>query len=158
MEFKASDEYWTMIRAYDRLKKISTDNGNSISNTDARDAVRDFLTLCYHFKDWLKKDTSLTLTTNVEKYISASEALALAADYCNAHKHAGLDGETRSGKQLEKINTHIRMDLTPRGFVTSSTLELTISGQKYDAFTLATKCLAEWEIYLAQNDIVFPQP
>lgn len=34
MGVKAPDECWTMIRAYDRLKKISTDNGGGISNMD----------------------------------------------------------------------------------------------------------------------------
>lgn len=158
MDFKASDEYWTMLRAYDRLKKVSTNNGNNISNTDARDAVRDFFTHCYHLKDWLKKDSSLRLITDVEEFISVNKALALAADYCNAHKHAGLDKDSRSGKQLEKINTHIRIDLTPNGFVTSSSLELTLSGEKYDAFTLATECLEEWRIYFGQNNIIFLQP
>lgn len=158
MEFRAADQYWTMIRAYARLKKINTDNGNNISNADARDAARDFFNLSHSFKDWLKKDPSLVLSTNVEEFITKSEALALAADFCNAHKHGGLDRVSRSGKQLEKINTHIRMDLTPTGWATSSSLELTVSGAKYDAFDLATRCLEAWNTYLEQNGIKFPKP
>ena len=40
----------------------------------------------------------------------------------------------------------------------SELLELTISGKKYDAFSLATDCMAEWEEFLEQNKIQFPDP
>jgi len=158
MDFKASDQYWSMMRSYERLKRVNTDTGNHISNTDARDTTRDFFNNCYHLKDWLKKDPLLHLQTSVEDFISNSTPLSLAADFCNAHKHGGLDRGGRSGKEIERINTHVRMDLTPRGFVASSSLEITISGQKYDAFDLATQCLAEWEKYLGQNGVTFSKP
>ncbi|PIR56851.1 MAG: hypothetical protein COU72_04080 [Parcubacteria group bacterium CG10_big_fil_rev_8_21_14_0_10_41_35] len=140
MEFNAVDKYRSMLRSYGRLKKIETDNGNNIGNTESRDAVEDFFNQCYHFKDWLKKDKSIVLSFDVEKFISEGQALSLAADYCNTFKHAGL-GRARSDKNLEKINTHINFDLTPRGVIASSRLELTISGEKYDAFKLALNVL-----------------
>jgi hypothetical protein len=158
MDFKAADKYGSMLRSLDRLKKIATDNGNSISNTDSRDAVEDFFNQCYHFKDWLKKDPAISLKHDVELFINQSKELSLAADYCNAFKHGGLDRKSRSGRQIEKINTHIKLDLTPRGFVASSRLEITIDGQKYDAFNLASGCLREWEKFITQNGIYFPEP
>lgn len=158
MEYNAKDKYYTTKRAYERLKKINTDNGNSISNTDARDATEDFFNHCYHFKDWLKKDSSVTLSDDVEKFISNSTVLSLAADYCNSSKHAGLNKQSRSDKNIEKVNTHINLDLTPRGFVATSRLELTIGGEKYDAFALATDCMNEWDKFLKQNNVVFLAP
>ncbi|OIR16083.1 hypothetical protein GALL_35880 [mine drainage metagenome] len=157
MKYNAADKYRSMLRSFERIKRINTDNGNTISNTDARDATEDFFTQCYHFKDWLKKDSTLTLSQNVEKFINASNALSLAADYCNSFKHAGLDSQPRSGQTLEGINTHMRMDLTPKGFVMSSSLELTISGKKHDAFELAKRCIEEWDLFLISNKIVFPE-
>lgn len=157
MEFNAVDKYRSMLRSYGRLKKIETDNGNSIGNTESRDAVEDFFNQCYHFKDWLKKDKGISLSLDVEEFISESQFLSLAADYCNTFKHAGLD-RNRSDKNLEKINTHVKFDLTPRGFVASSRLELTISGEKYDAFNLATQCIEEWENFIKLNGINFPNP
>lgn len=158
MEFNAVDKYRSMLRSYGRLEKIETDNGNSIGNTESRDAVEDFFNQCYHFKDWLKKDKSIVLAFDVEKFISESQSLSLAADYCNTFKHAGLDRTARSNKNLEKINTHVNFDLTSRGFVASSRLELTISGEKYDAFDLATKCIKEWEKFIKLNKIIFSKP
>ena len=140
------------------MKKINTDNGNSISNADPKDATEDFFNQCYHFKDWLKKDTSITLTEDVENFISKSSSLSLAADYCNSFKHAGLDQKSRSGQELEKMNTHVNFDLTSRGFVVSASLELTIGGKKYDAFSLATNCMKEWNNFLKKNQIQFSNP
>lgn len=154
MEFNAVDKYRSMLRSYERLKKIETNNGNSIGNTESRDAVEDFFNQCYHLKDWLKKDKSIVLLFDVERYITESPALSLAADYCNTFKHAGLD-RSRSDKNLEKINTHINFDLTPRGFVSSSRLELTISAEKYDAFRLANECIIEWNKFIKLNNIIF---
>jgi hypothetical protein len=156
MEYSAADKYRRMLRAYELLKRINTDNGNSISNTDARDVAEDFFNQCYHFKDWLKKDTSIKPDQNIEQHINNNSALRLAADYCNAFKHGGLDKPPRSGEDIERVNTHIKLDLTPRGFVASSRLEITVGGKSYDAFTLATECVQAWADFLRKNHISFP--
>lgn len=155
MEFTAKDKFSSMKRAYERLKRINLNQGNAISNTDAKDATEEFFNQCYHFKDWLKKDTSIAVIQEVEVFINKSDSLALAADYCNSFKHSGLDKPSRSNKIIEKINTHIKFDLTPTGFIASSRLEITISAKKYDALSLASDCLHEWEKFLEQNNIKF---
>lgn len=151
MNYDAKDKYYSMKRSFERLKKINTDNGDCISNTDPRDATEDFFNQCHHFKDWLKKDSSITLVEDVEGFISMNDSLSLAADYCNSFKHGGLDKKSRSKQKLEEINTHVNLDLTPRGFVASGRLELTIDDKKYDAFSLATDCMKEWDNFLEQN-------
>lgn len=158
MEFNAKDKYYGMKRSYERLKKVNTNNGNSISNADPRDTTEDFFNQCYHFKDWLKKDNSIALAENVENFISKSGSLSLSADYCNSFKHGGLDKKSRSGQEIEKMNTHINFDLTSRGFIASACLEITISGKKYDAFSLATDCMKDWDNFLERNKIEFSAP
>jgi hypothetical protein len=158
MEYSSADKYRRMLRSYASLKRIGTDNGNSITNTDARDAAEDFFNQCHHFKDWLKKDSAVTFGQNPETFINSSPSLKLAADYCNSHKHAGLDRQSRSGKSIDRINTHMKMDITPRGFVASSWVEITIGGQSYDVLKLAAECVEEWDRYLRENRIVYPEP
>ena len=157
MEFNAVDKYRSMLRSYERLKKIETDNGNEVSNTESRDAVEDFFNQCYHLKDWLKKGADVTILLDIEDYIDKSLPLSLAADYCNTFKHAGLN-RSRSNKNIEKVNTHIKLDLTPNGFVATSRLEITIAGDKYNAFDLATQCIEEWKNFINLNNINFPNP
>lgn len=158
MEYPAKDKYYSMERSYKRLQKISINNGNSIKNTDARDAVEDFFYHCYHFKDWIKKDSSITLIEDIEDFINNSDSLSLAADYCNSFKHAGLNKKSRSKDKLEKINTHINLDLTQTGFISYANLEITIGNKSYDAFTLATLCVNDWNYFLKQNNIYFEAP
>lgn len=153
MEYKAKNKYTTMLRSYKLLKQISTNNGNTIALTDPNDAADNFFNNCYHFKDWLKKDASISLKEDVEEFITKSNSLSIAADYCNISKHGGLDKKPRSGKILENSNRHIRLDLTPTGFVASARLELTISGVKYDTYLLATKCIKEWKKFLKRNKV-----
>jgi hypothetical protein len=157
MDFKAVDKYWRMIRVYNQLKRISTNNGSEISNAESGDATEDFFCQCYHLKDWLIKDKSL-LKEDVEEFINKSPSLSLAADYCNSFKHAGLKRPPRSGKLIQKINTHVNFDLTTTGFVASSRLEITISGKKYDSLVLAENCIKDWDRFLRQNEITFPSP
>jgi hypothetical protein len=152
------DQYDTLIRAYKQLERISTDNGNKISNADPDYEVKNFFIHCYHLKDALKKDKTVLITDDVEKYISNNPSLSLAADYANSFKHSGLDRKSRSGKTFDKVNRHLRLDLTPRGFVCSARLELTISGEKYDAFILAQNCMKEWRIFLERNRVFFEDP
>ncbi|MDD3086105.1 MAG: hypothetical protein PHD80_03335 [Candidatus ainarchaeum sp.] len=163
MEYKASDKYNRMKREYQKLIIINSNNKiiiddvvqPGISNTDSVDGSENFFNQCYHLKDWIKKDSSISLSENIEDFINKSESLSLCADYCNSFKHGGLDKNPRSGKEIEKVNTHINLDLTPTGFVASSRSEITISGKKYDAFLLATDCIKEWDDFLKRNQIKF---
>lgn len=155
MKHKAINQYRTMLRAYQELERISTNNGNKISFADPDYEVMNFFIHCYHLKDSLKKDLTITLKEDVEEFITRSNSLSLAADYANSFKHSGLDRKARSNKTLGKTNKHLRLDLTPTGFVGSARMELTISGEKYDAFSLATDCIKEWSNYFKKNGIVF---
>lgn len=157
MNYNAKDKYYSMKRAFERFEKINTDNGNSISNADPKDSAEDFFNQCYHLKDWIKKDLSLTLSSDIEKFIKNSSALSIASDYCNSQKHAGLDRwyKPKSGQTINQINTHIKFDLTQYGFIASGRLELTVGNKKYDAFSLAKDCIKEWDSFLLQNNIKF---
>jgi len=156
VDYSAAEKYRGMLRAYEALKRVSTNNGSAIGNRDALDAAEAFFNQCYHLKDWLKKGQAVS-GRSVEGYITTNEPLALAADFCNSFKHAGLINPPRSGKEIQKLNTHMKIDLTPAGFIASSYLEITISGKSYDALTLATDCVKAWDSYLQQNGISFPE-
>jgi hypothetical protein len=158
MDYRAADKYRQMLRSFEQIKKIASNNGNTISNTDSRDAVEGFFNHAYHFKDWLKKDPSVLTPRRVEEYVSNNNALSLAADYCNSFKHGGIDRKSRSGGIIECVNTHIKLELTPGGFVASSTSTVTVDGKTYDTLDLARQCVEAWDRFLEANGIVFPPP
>jgi hypothetical protein len=157
MKFKMAEKYHRMIRSYEKLRKISTNTGNSISLSCAKEATEEFFTECHHFKDWLIKELP-NLKQTVESYISNSAPLSLAADYCNTFKHAGLDKKPRSGQQLVEVLQHTRMDITPQGFVCSAQVEIKTDAKNYRAFDLATDCIHDWNAFLRINSIVISAP
>lgn len=140
-----------MIRVYRRLAQMSINNGEKISNAEAKDTAEEFFNQCYHLKDHFKKDKSIENKQDVEKYISNNSHLSLAADYCNTFKHGGLDKryKPRFHKKIEKINTHIfLLHPTPEGRVNFSRLELKADGKSYDVFAIATECVKAWNKFL----------
>jgi len=157
MNFKMSDKYHRMMRSYEKLRRVCTNTGNSISLGEAKEATEDFFTHCYHLKDWLKKELP-NLSQAVENHVSNSAPLSLAADYCNSFKHAGLDRQPRSGQQLVEVLQHTRMDITPQGFVCSAQLEIKTDSKNYTAFDLATDCVRDWNVFLQADNITIPAP
>lgn len=157
MEFSAAEKYHRMIRAFKNLEKIAKDSGDRIEYLEAKDKAEEFFTQCHHFKDWLTKDNSINLQYNVEKYINDSNFLCLCADYCNSMKHGGYDKnrKPRSGKELDKVNTHISIGPLPTGGTISSYARITFGGKEYNAYELAKGCVQEWGKFLKQNGISF---
>ncbi len=112
MDYKAEEQYQSVIRAYESLRTLATDIGNTaVIGLAAMDAAKTFFTECYHLKDWLKKDSRIKRPQDVEDFISQSQTLSLAADLCNSLKHAGLDKNPRSGMNLDRINMAHSLDI-----------------------------------------------
>jgi hypothetical protein len=158
MDYSFSKKYHAMMRAYAKLQIISTDNGPNIVNTDAADLAEAFFNQCYHLKDWIKKDPVIGSKVDVEAYINKVGALRIVADYCNSLKHAGLDRKSRSGGQVEEVRTHMKIDMTTKGFVTSAQLEIILGRKRYNAYKLATDCVAAWKTFFARNSIIIDPP
>src|ERR1039457_3401798 len=113
MNYNAEDQYQSMLRAYEALGTFATNIGKTavIGDQAAGDAAKSFFIACYHFKDWIKKDSRIKQPKDVEVFISANQALSLAADLCNSLKHAGLDKTPRSGMNLDQINMAYSLDI-----------------------------------------------
>lgn len=153
--YPPKEMYESMTRAYDELMVLNKPTKeNILKNTiEARYAAWNFFSRAYHFKDWLKKDSIYRKIAKVESFVSKSESLILAADYCNANKHAGLDRRPRSGKVVGRLNTHTIIDFLPTGAHFESRLEIEFGEQKHDVFDLATKCIKEWDNFIKVNKI-----
>lgn len=155
MDYTVKDKYAQMVRVYRRLAQISINTGSQISNTEAKDTAEEFFNQCYHLKDYFKKDLNInSLSEDVEEYINKNTHLSLAADYCNTFKHGGLDKKSRSGKKIEKINTHLFLfHKSNTGLSNFSRLEIKIDGKSYDVFAIASECLNAWNDYLKLNGL-----
>jgi hypothetical protein len=138
MEFKPEDQYLSMIRAYAALQRLATDTGGTaVMGHEPADAAKRFFTDCYHFKDYLKKDTRIPDPKSVELFLSGSTPLSIAADMCNAFKHAGLDKAPRGPGGPDKLNVAHTL-LMPAGMPAGTAIgQLKMEKQPADGDSIA---------------------
>lgn len=152
INFSVLEKFARVKYYYEKMKQLEVNNGNTISLSEAKDLAEEFFTHCYHLKDWIKKERP-DLCRSVEKYVNESIALSICADYCNTFKHAGLDGNTRSGFIIENVNQHTKIDLTADGFIASAEATVTIGSNTFQISKLARECIDDWSRYFSENNI-----
>ena len=181
MKYSAEEQYQSMHRAFERVRALATDIGKTVVIGDhaAADATKAFFMECYHFKDYLKKDSRIAAPGDIRAFITANHALSMAEVLCNSFKHAG---PPRSGIRLDQINMAYSLDISaaPESGMVSFTrqpsdgdtitishsnrigpavatakLILTVGGAKHDAVAVATQCITDWDTFLASKCIQF---
>lgn len=155
--FPARHKLYRLIEDFHRLKEIGTPAPSTVRvlvfPDDAVRAAENFFITCHSLKDWLKKDYP-HLEQAIENYITSSPPLALAADYANMRKHGKLDRRARSGKRIDRMNTHGVVTEGDEGLVTSAKVVIVFDdGTTEDVLPLAEKCLRAWESFLFASSI-----
>ncbi len=123
------------------------------------DEIYAFFQSCYHLKDWLRNDDSLTSAVQgaVEGYINQQRSLKLCADICNSSKHLQLN-RPRSNENPAFGRKDYSLTLTANVDEAEISLKLWIntdSGAE-DAFSLATECVQEWDAFLKTHSLATP--
>ena len=152
-------EQWERInRRYKIFQAINAGQEHDKITLDLEDDVRSFFTECFHLKDWLKSDPgSKVSSADVESFVNASGNLRLCADLANGAKHLLLtnprvDAKAGVTRRLFKVGLYAGGDPQPTDIAVEYTIEA--AGEKYDAFKLATDCLAEWNEYLGSKGLL----
>ena len=114
------------------------------------DEIYAFFQNCYHIKDWIKNDPQLSASVRgqVENHITQSPELRVCADLCNAQKHFTLRS-TRSGSVPQQGPRHFHLGLgVGEEAILSLRFDVQSGSTTYDAFDLATRCMAAWAAFL----------
>jgi hypothetical protein len=136
MNFDAQDQYRAMMRAYGCLERHAEDMGTAAAiSYDASDLAKRFFLECYHLKDWLKKSDKIP-STEIERCVSGSQHLSLAADISNSLKHAGLSKPPRSGLPFVAFNTELTVRIPASAAPGQSLGDLKFSRNPRDGDTL----------------------
>jgi hypothetical protein len=108
----------------------------------------------HHLKDWLKNDPSAASAVgDVEQAISASPWLSLCADLANGSKHLTLT-RARADPATKIGSKRFALNLGGGPPFISAKYEVHSQGQTFDAFTVATECVREWEAYLKAKGLL----
>ncbi len=151
---KYHEQYERMKRWYSRFKSINETKKHDMPTDYYQDEVYAFFINCYHLKDWLKNDLYCHVGgEEIEEFVTNSESLRICGDICNGSKHLILtkpknNSETRIGSR------HFSLNLGGWGPIIHIEYDVVIGDKVYDAFTLATKCINEWEVFLNQHNLL----
>jgi len=117
-------------------------------NTEASDAFHSYCAVCYEIKNWLKEDGQ----TDAEDYVNNSTYIKLAIAYHNIVKHRPEGDIDRRGNKLESGIVHVNFEVGP---ITTSSSKYIVkfNGIDYDASTIATQSLREWQEYYKNRNI-----
>jgi hypothetical protein len=142
-----------MMRAYARATS-ATD-----VTLQAEDDYYNFFVWCFHLKDWLKNDPSVSTETKkaAEELIKTSESLSLCADLANGIKHLRADRSARvdpDSKVSAILASFHPGNLQNAPFQTGERIVVFAAGSHHDARKLAYDCIALWEDFLKQHNMM----
>ncbi len=139
---KYEEQFNRVLRWYERYKEINNGILHTKESDNYQDDVFAFFMNCYHLKDWIKNDPSLTSKNlDVESFVSNNNDLSLCADICNSIKHLKLNSK-RSNRNHNFGSRKFKFNLG-NYFISP---KYSVGNQ--DAFDLATKCVEAWKKYI----------
>lgn len=148
------DQLGRVKRWYARFTKINRSVPHHRPHEELTDEVYAFFVNCYHLKDWIKSDPSLTFSSKhaaVERFITCSKYMSICADLCNGLKHLKLNQPLRSGKQPQVATGHIGLSMGRATTTIKMKYTIDTARGQMDAFQLATKCMRAWRRFIKKN-------
>ncbi len=151
---KYLEQYERIKRSYNRFEKINKGMLHDKNSDYYQDEVYAFFINCYHLKDWLIKDLPTGIKKrDIESFVGKSKNLMISGALCTGSKHLIIsdprfDPSTKIGKRSVKVG------LGTGPTTISVKYQINIDNKIHDAFTIATKCLKEWERFLKRNRLI----
>jgi hypothetical protein len=160
------EQYDRMHRWYAKFGDLHEGRRHDVMSENYLDEVYAFFMSCFHLKDWIKNDHTVSGTIpsigqEVEEYIygdrilktGGNDHLKLCGDLCNSLKHMEnrnrsrenpIFGSKQYGLQLGGEETIIKLE--------KFSIERDTKGP-IDAFELATECLKAWDTFLSSKGL-----
>lgn len=175
-------QYRRMGRIYEEIIKDFESTTFSKSSQEKLDKIYDFFLICYHLREWVKKDTKVGQTIKdklptFEKEDSPVH-LKMCRDLCNRSKHATL--ETKEHYKPNDANTKIvtyggaifsvpkkelkearnkkeTIHLKDEDGIFLGNFYVTFKGRNYDLKGVVQACMHEWKVFFEENDLLLPR-
>jgi hypothetical protein len=151
------EQWQRVLRQYELVRSTNEGRPHDRDSDFYQDEVYAFFQNSYHLKDWLKNDpdTARLVKPSIEDWVKATPTISLCADLANGSKHLKLT-RSKTG-DFETGIGHRDFELDTGGTdvpIIRVKYHAESGGRTYDAFELATACIAEWKEYLEQNGLV----
>ena len=174
-------QYRRMERAYEEIINDFENKTFSKSSQEKLDRVYDFFLICYHIREWVKKDPKVDQTVKEKLPTFEREDspvhLQMCRDLCNKSKHATLeeghykpnDINTKiisyggsifsvSKKELEEArNKKETIHLKGEDEIFLGNFYVTFKGKNYDLKGVVQASMHEWKVFFEKNDLLLPR-
>lgn len=140
-------EQWGQVeRSYKKLQELYS--ASVVDNQEAQTIVKDFFTHCWHLKDWLDKDTTISVRgKDVWSLHDAELDLQICRAMANTSKHHTLKDKA---EMSARVGTVI---LQPHGKATIEVTDPATSTYARDALELADSCMKMWCKFIAARGL-----
>lgn len=148
MVHKYQEQFERMMRWYEHFQKLDSGIEHTLASENYQDMVFAFFMNCFHLKDWIKNDDTLSSKPDVEGFVRNTTSMQLCGDICNGIKHLTLNRAPHSTENPKFGPRHY--SVTVGGDETTIKIKWVIktnSGDR-DAFQLATDCVNEWKEFI----------
>ena len=138
-------------RWYKRIEKVGSAKSTNANLEDEHDDVYTFFQNCYYLREWLEK-ADVVAPNYINDLFKQNIELQICRDICNGTKHfdisrPSVDADFSFGREyVPKSYTNSRPQINETWF-------LFASGEKYDVFSLAAKCMGLWESFIQKHNL-----
>lgn len=150
------EQYDRMRRWHAKFEQLNKGRPHDAVSDNYVDEIYAFFLNCHHLKDWIRHDDSVpsNVRGRVEGHIDSSPALQLCADISNSLKHLAPSRAPRSTEQPSFGRKRYALSLGAGPAVISLKYEVVTASGAIDAFTLASDCVAAWDVFLTGNGLL----
>ena len=175
-------QYRRMERAYEDIINDFESKSFSKSSEEKLDRIYNFFLICYHLREWIKKDAKVDQPVKEKlptfEKENSSVQFQMCRDLCNKSKHATLEETSRYKpndvntkiiayggsifsvpiKELEetrkkKETIHLREE----DEIFIGNYVVSFIGNSYDLKGVVQGCMYTWKEFFEENDLLLPR-
>ncbi len=180
-------QYRRLERVYNKLTQDFNKESLSKSSQEILDSVIEFMTVCYHLRELIKKDrkvnnvikNKLPLFTDVDNNIDPTDSkigLLICRDLCNKSKHGSLDKKWRPNDEHTKINItggslfsvsveelkaankeKMTIHLKEGDSIYIGNFTVFFRGKNYNLLGVVDSCMHFWKKFFEENNLLMPR-
>ncbi len=178
---KLESQYKRLERKHAEVIKNLDKTSRSKGSQEILDSTRDFFTICYHLREWVKKDKKVhekiksSIPSFENRTISPDNlenSLLICRDLCNSFKHRELDKNRKPNDLNTTINSTggALFAVPTRELGTGKTVHLkdedsiymgdfTVSfkNHQYDLGSVVNYCMHFWKTFFKKNNLLMPR-
>lgn len=149
-------------RVHRFLKRIENQDRDS---NEYDDDLWSFFQNCWHLKDWIKYDDSVSsnIQNSIEKDALNYLSLRICSDLCNRSKHLKLIRKIQEDAKITSRSTTVNVPTLSMNNENNAKLKCTSTcehiitlqdGSKHVALEVASQAVADWENLLKKRNLI----